>query len=215
MKNGNNFRYLPVLAIQRQWGLYLADCGYTVIKQGTPYPPGGHPAAYDFTFDQGRVLTDYHVIYITHGRGIFEAKGCSRKSIEAGDVMVLFPGIWHRYKPDPATGWEEHWVGFNGSVAKQIMRPPFFSHKKPVRRIGVHEYLRQRFVSLVNDIDRNPAGAPFSSAAHIHEILGLIQERSPSIRARTQGSNFVREAQNQILLNATALIDFAALQAKS
>jgi hypothetical protein len=25
---------------------------------------------------------------------------------------MLFPGEWHRYSPDPATGWDEHWVAF-------------------------------------------------------------------------------------------------------
>ena len=42
----SRFRYLPVLAEQRKWGLFLTDCGYTVIEPGTPYPPRGHPDAY-------------------------------------------------------------------------------------------------------------------------------------------------------------------------
>ena len=121
MNHEPHFRYLPVLATQRQWGLFLSDCGYTVIEPGMPYPPYVNPIAYDFTFEKGRILDDYHVIYITRGRGVFEAEGFRRRTVEAGDVMVLFPGIWHRYKPDPATGWDEHWVGFKGSLAERLM----------------------------------------------------------------------------------------------
>lgn len=211
MKLEDHFRYLPVLARQRQWGLFLVDCGYTEIKPGAPYPPGGHPAAYDFTFEKGRILHDFHVVYITHGQGVFEAKGCRRKTIEAGDVMVLFPGVWHRYKPDPKTGWKEQWVGFNGAQAEQVMRPPFFNPKTPVLRIGVDERVRQRFISLVNDIARDPAGTPFSSAARTLEILGLIQERSQNISSHVRIAGFVREAQNHILREAATPVDFKTL----
>ena len=28
--------------------------------------------------------------------------------------LALFPGVWHRYSRDSATGWDEHWVEFDG-----------------------------------------------------------------------------------------------------
>lgn len=211
MKLASHFRYLPVLETQRQWGLFLVDCGYTVTEPNTPYPPRGHPATHDFTFSKGRILSDYHVVYITRGRGVFEAKGVRRKIVEAGDVMVLFPGVWHRYRPDPATGWEEQWAGFNGSQAERFMRPPFFNPKKPVLRIGLDEGLRQRFISMVNDIERNPAGTPFSSAARILDILGLIQENIQNVRTNAHLSSVIREAQNRILKEAMTPIDFERL----
>ena len=89
----SRFRYLPVLAEQRKWGLFLTDCGYTVIEPGTPYPPRGHPDAYADGWTKGRTLAEYQVIYITRGRGAFETRGTGRRAIEAGDVFVLFPGI--------------------------------------------------------------------------------------------------------------------------
>lgn len=52
----SRFRYLPVLAEQRKWGLFLTDCGYTVIEPGTPYPPRGHPDAYADGWTKGRTL---------------------------------------------------------------------------------------------------------------------------------------------------------------
>ena len=30
--------------------------------------------------------------------------------IEDGAVMTLFPGVWHRYAPDPKTGGVEQWI---------------------------------------------------------------------------------------------------------
>lgn len=207
----SRFRYLPVLAEQRKWGLFLTDCGYTVIEPGTPYPPRGHPDAYADGWTKGRTLAEYQVIYITRGRGTFETRRTGRRAIEAGDVFVLFPGVWHRYSPDPATGWDEQWIGFNGDLAARPMLVPFFTPKKPVLRIGVDEALRQRFIALVNRVEQNPAGAPFSNAGEILVLLGLIQERVRSAGAKGRVSGLIREAQNHILMNATAAIDFKRL----
>lgn len=207
----SRFRYLPVLTEQRKWGLFLTDCGYTVIEPGTPYPPGGHPDAYADGWKKGRTLDEYQVIYITRGRGTFETRGAGRRAIEAGDVFVLFPGVWHRYTPDPETGWDEQWVGFNGELTERLLRAPFFNPKKPVLRIGVDEALRQRFIALVNKVGQDPAGAPFSIAGEILVLLGLIQERVRNVGAKGRVSGLIREAQNHILMNATGTIDFAHL----
>ena len=211
MPHQAHFRYLPVLSAQRQWGLFLADCGYSVTEPGSPYPPQRHPDAYHFDWKMGRVLEEYQIVYITQGRGVFEARGVRRQTVEAGDVLVLFPGVWHRYAPDPKTGWEELWVGFNGALAERFLHAPFLKKKKPVLRIGVNETLRQRFVSLVNDVESDPAGTPFSNAGEIIKILGLIQERILNVDAKGRISGVIREAQNHILLKAGEPIDFTQL----
>jgi AraC-like DNA-binding protein len=36
--------------------------------------------------------------------------------ISAGSIMLLMPGIWHRYSPDDRTGWTEHWIECRGSA---------------------------------------------------------------------------------------------------
>ena len=210
-KPDSHFRYLPVLKAQRDWGLFLTDCGYSVIEPGTTYPPQRHPDAYQFDWKKGRTLDEYQIVYITRGGGAFEAKGVRRQTLEAGDVFLLFPGVWHRYAPDPHTGWDEQWIGFNGALADRLFAAPFFNKKKPALKIGVDEALRQHFIALVHDIEHNPAGMPFSSAGRILEILGLIHERTQNIGANGRISGIVREAQNQLLLQAAKPIDFARL----
>ncbi len=202
------FRYLPVLPAQQQWGLYLIDCGYTSIPPGTPYPPQRHPDAYHFEWKTGRTLNEYQVVYITQGRGIFEARGVKRQTVEAGDLFILFPGVWHRYAPSPKTGWDEHWFGFNGDLAKRFLSESFVPRTKPVLRVGVDEGLRRRFVGLVDDMMRDPTGAPFSITGDLIKILGMIQERLQCVGAKGRMSGVIREAQNLILRQATEQIDF-------
>jgi AraC-like DNA-binding protein len=207
----SHFRYLPALAAQRQWGLFLTDCGYTEIAAGTPYPPHRHPDAYHFDWKKGRSLDEYQVVYITRGRGVFEARGVRKRAVEAGEAFVLFPGVWHRYAPDTRTGWDEQWIGFNGAIAERLMRSPFFPHKRPVLHIGLDMDLKHRFHALVDAVERDPAGAPFSGAGHVLEILGLLHERLQHGGAGGRLTGVIREAQNQILQGAARPIDFAAL----
>ena len=206
-----HFRYLPVLKAQRDWGLFLTDCGYTEIGPGSPYPPQRHPDTYHFGWTKGRVLDEYQAVYITRGRGVFEAKGIRRQLIEAGDVFVLFPGVWHRYAPDTKTGWDEQWIGFRGALAERVVKPPFFQKAKPVLKIGVDEDLRLRFRALVDAAERNPAGTPFSVTGDILKILGLFQERVRNVGGTGHISAVVREAQNHLLQHAEAHMDLAAI----
>lgn len=208
LSHASNFRYLPVLSSQKQWGLFLTDCGYTVIAPGTPYPPQRHPDTYQFDWTTGRTLNEYQMVYITRGRGMFETRGVRLQTVEAGDLFFLFPGIWHRYKPDLKTGWDEQWLGFNGELAERFLNNPFVRREKPLVRIGVNESLRQRFIGMVNTMMRDPAGAPFSSAGDIIKILGIVQEQIQSMGTHGRLSSFIREAENLILRQASSKIDF-------
>ena len=89
MQEQPHFRYLPVLATQRRWGLFLTDCGYTAIGPGTPYPPQRHPDAFHFDWQHGRTLDEYQVVYITRGRGVFEAQGVRRQARLARNAELV------------------------------------------------------------------------------------------------------------------------------
>jgi AraC-like DNA-binding protein len=148
------------------------------------------------------------MVYITRGRGVFESSGVRLQTVEAGDLFFLFPGVWHRYTPDIKTGWDEQWLGFNGELAERFLNKPFFRRNKPLVRIGIDESLRQMFIGMVNTMIRDPAGAPFSSAGDIIKILGVVQEQLQSMGTNGQLPSFIREAQNQILRQASSRIDF-------
>lgn len=133
-------RYLPVEADALAWGLHVVDCGFTEIGPGSPYPPGPHPVGYDFSWRRGRTLSEFQVVYITRGGGLFESASAGTSAVAAGQVFLLWPGEWHRYRPDPATGWDETWIGFDGVYARQLM-PRFFSVAGPLLSVGLNAEL--------------------------------------------------------------------------
>lgn len=55
----------------------------------------------------------FQLIAISSGKGRFETK-TRVYHISEGDVFILPPGVWHRYRPDEKTGWTEQWFELRG-----------------------------------------------------------------------------------------------------
>lgn len=94
--------------------------GYQKILPGAAYPPEGFPDVCLFEDNGGRCIDAYQLIYIKSGSGSFNDRGMLY-DIRQGDVILVQPGFWHSYAPDPSVGWEEYYIGFTGKVfASQI-----------------------------------------------------------------------------------------------
>src|SRR6185295_11703037 len=97
------FRYFAVSPMDEDWGIYVTTAGYVNVPPGGIYPPPGHPEGYEFFYQNGRVLHEFQLHYVTRGGGDFESATAGPQKIEAGTVFMLFPGEWHRYTATPET----------------------------------------------------------------------------------------------------------------
>ncbi|MGF6850107.1 AraC-like DNA-binding protein [Chitinophaga sp. W3I9] len=140
-KRNQNVNYLTVNETDELWGLYTTTIGFQVISPNSDYPPKSHPSAYWFSPNTGRVLQEYILLYITEGEGSFESASCKLTKVVAGTILLLFPGEWHTYRPLKGKGWNEYWVGFNGSYMKQLTGNLFFCRKSPVYNVGFNEQI--------------------------------------------------------------------------
>lgn len=128
------FHYFPSFRETTSWGVAVTAAGFTHIHPHTTYPPGRHPAGHHFEWSRGRVLEALQVVLITSGRGEFEQRGARPERIESGDAFMLFPGCWHRYRPDPETGWDESWVELSGATVDRLRQKKILSARAPVLR---------------------------------------------------------------------------------
>lgn len=153
----DKFKYVTASEEDKEWGLYLNVAGVATIEKNTDYPPRGHPSGYNFNFQQGRVLHEYQINYITEGYGIFEnAFGSFR--ITPGTLIILFPGEWHRYRPLKTTGWKEHYVGFTGNLVQKILKPEFFKKENPVIKVGFRDDLQDIFYRILENAINEKTG---------------------------------------------------------
>lgn len=151
-------KYLIVLKNDKKWGFYVNNLGRNVIEKHANYPSKNHPDNYIFTWDKGRVLNEFHVVLITKGEGVFESKATGKVKVSDGDVFLLFPGVWHRYKPKKSTGWTERWVGFSGDIARQFLSNGFFNSKEPIISKCNKTIILNHFNSLFKLFDEEPFG---------------------------------------------------------
>lgn len=147
------FHYAPITDLNVRDGCYLTSMGHTRHAPGLVYPPSGHPEQYAFDANTGRVFSDFGLVLITRGRGFFEAEGEPAVEVEAGAFFCLTPSRWHRYAPDPKTGWEEYWLCFNGDYPHRLqMNGELPRRSVAVRPAGLATY-RRRLLHILEALD--------------------------------------------------------------
>ncbi|MBO5311675.1 MAG: AraC family transcriptional regulator [Bacteroidales bacterium] len=132
-------KYLTINPSDQKWGLTTHSVGHQVISENEAYPPQVHPTRYLFNIENGRILNEYQLLYITKGRGMFSSESSGRSQVKEGYMFLLFPGEWHTYRPDPETGWNEYWIGFDGRIMDEWVKDGFFHKESPVFNIGLNE----------------------------------------------------------------------------
>ncbi len=171
----NYFRYVPIRQRDLDWGLYVTGAGCTAMPAGyESYPLTPHPTTYDFSWRTGRKLPEYTVVYITSGCGEFESTPTGRVEIGPGTVFLLFPDVWHRYRPSVQTGWDEYWVSFAGDTMDRLVERGFFAAEHAVHVTGVEQAILEPFCLLLERLRGEAAGFPHLIAADTMEILAAI-----------------------------------------
>ena len=166
-------RYLMESEQDALWGLTVSTAGKQRIEPGEPYPPREHPMRYLFSAERGRVLDEYQLLYLAQGRGTFASASCRRTTLTAGHMFLLFPGEWHTYRPDPATGWEEYWIGFRGENIDNRVRHGFFDRANPIFRVGVVDEVATLYNQAIGVAREQKAGFQQMLAGIVNHLLGL------------------------------------------
>ena len=169
-------RYLPVNSEALRWEIYCNDAGYVHVPPGVDYPlvPEDHPREYAETVVSGRVLNEFQVVYITAGEGWFETEGVDRRRVSAGDILMLFPGVRHAYRPRRETGWYEYWVGFAGEHAHRLWRHGLFGPGNALHTIGINREIIADYEQIVRLCRRQTPGFQVLLGALVLQLLAHI-----------------------------------------
>lgn len=169
--------------MDRAWGLYATSFGHAHVPPGAVYPPSGHPAGHHFVWNQGRTLPEYQLLYIHSGSGSFESTLTKRKKVGRGTVFLLFPGVWHRYRPDASTGWMESWIELNGSYMDHLQKAKIIDPREPVYQIQTIPEVEDLLESAHHLVRAKPPGFSVHLGFLAAQILTLL--RSSSSRRQT------------------------------
>ena len=156
------------------WGAVVTGAGRFTALPRRPYPPGGHPSDHSFTWDGGRVLGAFQVVYVAEGRGEFETRARGRVEVGAGSALLLFPGTWHRYRPLGTRGWVELWVEIAGPLVARMIRERVFCEDEPVIGVARRLELEERLNALHGLMSTEPPAQAPEMAAQALGILALL-----------------------------------------
>lgn len=146
-----------------EWGLVgfrLLDIGHHRRKDWRDLSP------------HGRTLPVYGLFLFPGGRGRWATR-TSAGAIGVGDALLLRPGEWHRFDPDPGTHLEEWWALFDGPLAEQLVRELAGkrNHWQPMDAAAL--YARCAGI-LVDATPRTDAGASRATAQLLALLIAVI-----------------------------------------
>lgn len=202
----DRFRYLPVTDRVVRWGLYLVGCGHLRIPAQGVHPPTGHPRLYSLSWQRGRVLPEYQVVYLLEGRGMFESALTGKRALAAGDVFLLFPGVWHRYRPLPGSVWETRWMGYNGAFAAGLVQNGLLSPESPVITLGQKPELVQIHERLLERVLGEQTSNPLLYSAAVMEILAWLPPADRSDAPQPASRSFAKPVIDRLVAEAVRWI---------
>jgi AraC-like DNA-binding protein len=180
-------RYFPPDPASSGWGWRILDTGHQDIAPQANYPESEHPQGYLFDQSGRRSLHEFQIVYIESGSGQFESAHIEKTEIHAGSALLLFPNEWHRYRPNPNTGWRESWVGFRGSDATRVMHQ-FFRPQAAIIQSERRTELADLFQQLIYWAAHETVGHDQIAASHISLILAFLKADQAELTA-TQNSD--------------------------
>lgn len=166
-------RYLTSSEVDKQWGLYLTVTGRYQALPGSKYPSKEHPTGYYFDWETGRTLDEYQLNYITEGNGTIEtAEG--EFQIQPGTMMIISPGLKHRYRPDPATGWIENYIGFKGEMASHFLKQALTDFSNPVIWHGGQVEIFDTYQKIFDQVQAQKPAYQQIASGLILKLLGFL-----------------------------------------
>jgi len=166
------------------------------VAPNAEYPPAGHPTSHHFAPDQGRTLQEYQLLYIHTGRGWFESSLSKRKKVERGTVILLFPGVWHRYRPDRSTGWMESWIELNGPYMDHLLSAKIIDSRNPVLKTQAINQIENHLEAAHHLARAKPVGFPVHLGLLAIQILTLLRSNSARQKAASRRiDGIISEAQ--------------------
>ncbi len=175
MNDAIHLKYLVAGPNDLLWGTAVNSVGFQEVGPGEPYPPSNHPSRYLFSEERGRILDEYQLLYLTSGSGTFRSATHPQPiPVREGSFFLLFPGEWHTYRPDPATGWKEYWIGFNSVFMKNLIDNGFFAKDKPVFMVNIHEDIVALYNEAIAAAERQESGFQQLLAGIVMRLVSLV-----------------------------------------
>jgi AraC-like DNA-binding protein len=148
-----------------------------------------------FEVVQPRTIQAYVVVYLLEGGGVYSDPLNGERDVQAGDVVVLFPGLAHRYhRKRPEDVWSECFIEFEGTVFEALEADGYIDRKTPVLSPGLDAGLMRNCDDLLRDYTVARPGEEAMFCARMHLLLVQMVEADRALGARRVRGKFAAMA---------------------
>ena len=113
-------------------------------------------------------------------------------------MFMLLPQTWHRYRPDPKTGWTESWIEVQGPVVDELLRAETFPPATILRVGAIGSGMEEALESIHRRILQAPTGFQPELSAAVLQVLALYSRISQNLKRPSQLQRAVIEAERYL-----------------
>jgi AraC-like DNA-binding protein len=113
----------------------------------------------------------FALVYLLAGEGTYSDPHHPAISLDAGAVLVLFPGLTHSYGPRPGRAWIEGYLVFYGEVFAALESEGVLRRDRPVLFPGLSPRRLSAFDTLISEHTVGPLGDPHETTLRLHTLL--------------------------------------------
>lgn len=184
--------------------------GSQVITPGQPYPPKGFPEGSLFEDSGGRCLDNFQIVYVVKGSGHFNDRGINYM-VTPGTLMIIRPGYWHSYAPNPKTGWVEYYVGFTGRLYSKIINDGFPSTSSNIMSVTPVGKLKDIFEKMLSYALKSSDDAQFLMNSFLMLLITEVVHGSKLENANNTSTRIVARARDYMEENLSKKINLERL----
>jgi AraC-like DNA-binding protein len=116
-------------------------------------------------------LPEFQFLFIAEGSGEFESKEVGPQKVTSGTFITLFPDVWHRYRPNPETGWTEYWISLGGDLLFQWHQRDLFNADRPLAQTRLIESTIEGYRDVIDFVMNHPEQDAPMLAAHAMKLI--------------------------------------------
>lgn len=116
----------------------------------------------------------YALVYVLEGGGEYSDERGQQRDLTAGDLVVVFPSLGHRYGPKPGQTWREVYVVFEGPVFDAWAGAGLLDVSTPVLRVEPVTSWRRRLMSVLDAMPPTSAIGSLVEVCRMQQLLADI-----------------------------------------
>lgn len=138
------------------------------------------------SFRTMRVFGNYALVYLITGEGTYsDARGLTQE-VTAGDAIIVFPEIAHRYGPGRGQTWNEIYAVFKGPLFDLWRERGILDDRRPV----IHADPQRDWLGLLEEV----LGAePPHATTPMHQLLQFTDVFTALVQSATSGGKDHKE----------------------